>query len=169
MLSAGDKENLSRLSALADQLLIISEKELRDETLTEAEYDLIRGYGGSIEHFWYETVKGESDEDFIATQECPAAIVVDIATDPNGTVLEAATGNPSTILVAVKVDGKLKLARGSVYSFYQFPQPLENRLTDSKWRVMIGIQADENGNYNYQTKIDKPEWTESYRFKYDWE
>ena len=169
MLSAGDKENLSRLSALADQLLIISEKELRDETLTEAEYDLIRGYGGSIEHFWYETVKGESDEDFIATQECPAAIVVDIATDPNGTVLEAATGNPSTILVAVKVDGKLKLARGSVYSFYQFPQPLENRLTDSQWRVMIGIQADENGNYNYQTKIDKPEWTESYRFKYDWE
>ncbi|MBO5112858.1 MAG: DUF3160 domain-containing protein [Lachnospiraceae bacterium] len=169
MLSDEDKENLSRLSALADQLLIISEKELRDETLTEAEYDLIRGYGGSIEHFWYETVKGESDEDFVATQECPAAIVVDIATDPNGTVLEAATGNPSTILVAVKVDGKLKLARGSVYSFYQFPQPLENRLTDSQWRVMIGIQADENGNYNYHTKIDKPEWTESYRFKYDWE
>lgn len=169
MLRAEDKESLSRLSELANQLLTISEKELLDETLTETEYDLIRDYGGSIEHFWYEAVKDESEEEYIATQECPAALVVDIATDPNGTVLEAATGNPSRILVAVKVDGKLKIASGSVYSFYQFAQPLENRLTDSQWRVMIGIQADENGNYSYHTKIDKPEWTESYRYKYDWE
>lgn len=95
--------------------------------------------------------------------------MVDIATDPNGVVLEAATGNPSVIYVVVKVDGKLKIAKGSVYDFYQFAWPTEDRLTDSKWRQMMGLQADEEGNYNYEKVIPKPEWTESYRFRYEWE
>lgn len=169
MLSEADGENLSRLSELAGQLLTISNKELMDEVLTDEEYELIRSYGGNLEHFWYETMKNESDSDVIATQECPAAIVVDIATDPNGTVLEAATGNPSTILVVVKVDGKLKIARGSVYSFYQFTQPLDDRLTDSQWRVMMGIQAGEDGYYSQDSEITQPEWTDSYRYRYEWE
>lgn len=168
MLSEDDQENLSRLSELAGQLQMISNKELMDETLTDEEYELIKGYGGSLEHFWYEVVKDES-ESGISTQECPAAVVVDIATDPNGRVLEAATGDPSMILVVVKVDGTLKIARGSVYSFYQFDQPLEDRLTDSQWRVMLGIQADEEGYYHFDTKIDQPDWTDSYRYRYDWE
>lgn len=169
ILSEADEENLSRLSELARQLQTISGKELRDETLTEEEYDLIKGYGGNIEHFWYETLKEESEDGMISSRDCPAAVVVDIATDPNGAVLEAATGNPSVILVVVKVDGGLRIARGSVYSFYQFTQPLGNRLTDSQWRTMMGIQADEKGNYNLDTKIDQPGWTDSYRYRYDWE
>lgn len=169
MLNAADEENLSRLSQLANQLLTISEKELREEKLTDEEYELIKAYGGNIEHFWYDAIKDEGESETISSQEYPAAIVVDIATDPNGEVLEAATGEPSVILVAVKVDGKLKLARGSVYTFYQFTQPLDNRLTDSQWRLMMGIQPDENGYYNYETKIAQPDWTDSYRYRYDWE
>lgn len=169
MLSEADEENLYRLSELAGRLQTISNKELEDKILTDEEYELIKGYGGNIEHFWYEVMKDESEDGIVSSQECPAAVVVDIATDPNGAVLEAATGDPSAILVVVKVDGSLRIARGSVYSFYQFTQPLDDRLTDSKWRVMIGIQADEEGNYNVDTKIDRPDWTDSYRYRYDWE
>lgn len=146
----------------------ISNKELKDEVLSAEEYDFIQCYGGNLEHFWYETVKDETTE-MVSTQECPAAVVVDIATDPNGSVLEAATGNPSIIYVVVKVDGKIKIAKGSVYSFYQFSWPLEDRLTDTKWRQMLGIQVDENGNHNYDLSIPKPDWTGSYRYKYAWE
>ena len=167
MLSVSAKEDLTRLSEIADALLEISKKELRDETLTDEEYEFIKNYGGSIEHFWIEVTKDENGGEYIYTQECPAAIVADIATDPNGEVLEAATGDPSRILVIVKVDGKLKLAQGSVYSFYQFPWPMEDRLTDSKWRQMIGIQPDREGNYKKDESINKPEWTESYRFTYE--
>lgn len=168
MLSEDEEVNLSRLTQIAEQLLIISNKELRDEVLTDEEYDFIKGYGGNIEHFWYEAVRDEKGT-YISVQETPAAIVVDIATDPSGYVLEAATGNPSTIIVAVKVDGKIKLAQGSVYSFYQFSWPMEDRLTDTKWCQMMGIQADENGYYHRDKTIEKPEWTESYRYKYEWE
>lgn len=169
VLSAADEDNLNRLSELADQLYVISNKELRDEVLTEKEYELIRSYGGNIEHFWYETFKEEIEEEGLSGRDCPAAVVVDIATDPNGAVLEAATGSPSDIYVVVKVDGKIKIARGAVYSFYQFAWPMEDRLTDSKWRQMIGAQVGDDGYYDKDPSIQHPEWTESYRYVYEWE
>ena len=167
MLSSADKENLSRLSLLADRLHTISNKELQDETLTGEEYEFIKSYGGSIEHLWYEAAKGEAPDGMVSSQEFPAAIVVDIATDPNGQVLEAATGSPSILYAVVRIDGKLKITRGSVYSFYQFPWPLEDRLTDSSWRQMMGLQADEEGNYHYGETLPKPDWTYSYRYQYE--
>lgn len=138
MLSDSDAENLKRLSQMANQMLTISIKELQNEVLTEEEYTFIECYGGDIEHFWYEAVKDNSDSEYIYCEDFPAAIIADIATDPNGTVLEVGTGIPSTIYVVVQVNGKIKLASGSVYSFYQFEWPMDDRLTDSKWRQMMG-------------------------------
>ena len=170
MLNDNERENLTRLSQIADMFLEISKKELTNETLTEEEYEFIRNYGGNIEHFWIEAIKEQSGkEEGVSAQECPAALIVDIATDPNGQVLEAATGSPSQIYVIVKVDDKVKIARGSVYSFYQFPWSMDERLTDSRWRQMLGIQPDAEGNYERDQSIAKPEWTESYRYKYEWE
>lgn len=164
MLNAADEENLTRLAQMAEKLQVISNKELINELLSEEEYEFIRCYGGNLEHFWIEAVKNDTGVEGVS--ELPAAIVTDIATDPNGQVLEIATGNPSLIYVAVNVDGKIKIARGSVYTFYQFPWDLNDRLTDSKWRYMMGYQADENGNrrdYEEELPVKQPEWTQSYR------
>lgn len=168
MLSQKDEENLARLSEMAERLKEISNKELLDETLTDEEYLFIEDYGGNLEHFWYETVKDEFGE-YVFAGDSPAALVVDIATDPNGSVLEVATGNPSRIYVVVKVDGSLRIATGSVYSFYQFAWPMDDRLTDSKWRVMMGFQVNEEGYYENDAAIERPDWTESYRYRYSWE
>ena len=43
---------------------------------------------------------------------------------------------------------------------------MDDRLTDSKWRQMMGLQVDESGFYNYDAAVEKPEWTESYRYEY---
>lgn len=170
MLSAEQEEDLLHLTQIAGQLYTISNKELQDELLTDDEYDFIRGYGGNIEHFWHEAVKEKGNGEYVATMECPAAIIADIATDgESGKVLEVGTGNPSRIFVVIKVDGKIKLASGSVYSFYQFAWPMGDRLTDSKWRQMMAIQANEEGDYEKDSSIEKPDWTGSYRYKYAWE
>ena len=166
MLSETEEENLNRLTQIAELLLNISIKELKDEVLTDEEYDFIKGYGGNIEHFWYEVVRDKEDR-YIDATKCPAAVVVDIATDPNGTVLEAATGDVSCIIVAIQVDGKIKLAQGSVYSFYQFEWPMDDRLTDTKWRVMMGISLDDDYNRVSEAPIKQPEWTASYRYELD--
>lgn len=168
MLSDADENNLVKLEELALRLQTISNKELQNETLTDEEYDLIRTYGGNIEHFWYDAMRANANYDNIFSEEYPAALVVDIATDPNGSGLEAATGDPSQIIVAVQVDGKIKLASGSVYTFYQFEQPLNDRLTDTQWRVMMGIEANDDMEYQKTTDIKQPAWTDSYRYHYEW-
>lgn len=170
MLAPEDEENLDRLTQIAEQLLEISRKELREEARTDEEYEFIRTYGGSIEHLWKEALRDEAEDGGISSAEFPAAIVADVATDPNGQVLEMATGNPDAIYVVVNVEGSLRIARGSVYSFYQFPWPMDERLTDSQWRWMMGLQADEEGNYNFEQddRVSKPEWTGSYRYVYTW-
>ena len=166
MLSAKAQSDLERLKTMSEQLLTISNKELTQEELSREEYEFIRSYGGYLEHFWYGIAKEKSGADegtYIESAEYPAAVVVDIATDPNGAVLEAATGQPSMIYVVVEVEGKLKLARGSVFSFYQFPWPLNDRLTDTKWRQMMGFELGEDGSYLTDGGVSQPSWTQSYR------
>ncbi len=169
MLDGAEEENLSRLTEMAARLSEISKKELEEEEVTEDEFEFIRGYGGNLEHFWYEALKDGEAFDEPNAIACPSALVADIATDPNGTVLEVATGNSSIIYVVVKVAGKVKIAKGSVYSFYQFAWPMSDRLTDSRWHQMIGAAPNDEGNYVNEGLVQKPAWTESYRYRYEWE
>ncbi|MBS6196048.1 MAG: DUF3160 domain-containing protein [Clostridiales bacterium] len=164
ILSEEDADNLKRLEEMAEQFLVMSQKELSNTLLTDEEYDLIRNYGGNLEHFWLEAFQDEGEN--INSGDFPAAIVTDIATDPNGTCLEVGTGNPSIIYVIVPIDGELHICSGAVFSFYQFEQPISDRLTDSAWRQMMGIAATDEGLYSYDTAIDQPKWTRSYRYEY---
>ena len=162
ILDPADRENLTRLASLARSLETISRKELRNERLSDEEYDLIREYGGTLEHFWIEAVKDRTDAEYLDAREIPASLVTDIATDPNGTVLQAANGRPAQIYVIVPVDGALRIASGVVYNFYQFCQPLSARLTDSEWRQMIGEWMSPDGRFHQDETPEKPWWTQSY-------
>ena len=178
MISAKDKENLSILSQLAGKLQTIANKELAKELPTSEEFDLIRSYGGQLEHFWEDVMKADfpDEADYITPSLHPAALVTDIATDPNGYCLQVGTGNPMEIGVLVEVDGKLKLATGAVFSYYEFKQPLNDRMTDKDWQVRQGIMYDESSSYNVskysdykefeKNKVALPEWTDSYTVKY---
>ena len=64
-----DRENLTRLASLARNLETISRKELQNESLTDAEYDLIREYGGTLEHFWIEAVKDRTDAEILTRRK----------------------------------------------------------------------------------------------------
>ena len=162
MLDPATRENLTRLASLARSLETISRKELQNERLSDEEYDLIREYGGTLEHFWIEAVKDRTDAEYLDAREIPASLVTDLATDPNGTVLQAANGRPAQIYAIVPVDGTLRIASGVVYNFYQFRQPLSARLTDSEWRQMIGEWMSPDGRFHQDETPEKPGWTQSY-------
>lgn len=160
LLTPAMKENLAKMEQLAMSLKTISEKELKNEKPTDEEYELIRSFGGQLEHFWLEVNKDEpafkktmNQRDYL--DENPAAIVADVATDPNGQVLEEGTGHISDIYVIFPIDGKLRIGRGGVYSYYEFSWPMSDRLTDKKWRDML-----ESGN-----APDLPEWTNAFMAK----
>lgn len=163
-------DSLDKMETLAMSLKTISEKELKEEKLTDEEYELIRSYGGNIEHFWYEVNKedmAETSRD-VFLNENPAAIVADVATDPNGVVLEEGTGRIATIYVVVPVDGKLKIAKGGIYTYYEFAWPQNDRLTDKKWRKLLGIvepDEDDKDVINPSSKPSLPDWTKEFMGK----
>ena len=157
LLTASMKDNLGKMEQLAVSLKTISEKELNNEKLTDNEYELIRSFGGQLEHFWLKVNKDElafkqstSQRDYL--NENPAAIVADVATDPNGQVLEEGTGKISEIYVVVPIDGKLRIAKGGVYSYYEFTWPMSDRLTDKKWRELL----------NSSQAPALPSWTDAF-------
>ncbi|MDD4564618.1 MAG: DUF3160 domain-containing protein [Eubacteriales bacterium] len=152
MLSEGARNSLNRMEELALKLKVIAEKELANEPLTEKEYELIESFGGQLEHFWLEAMKDEGIDHPSAVNENPAALIADVATDPNGQVLEVGTGFINSIYAVVPVDGTLRIAKGAVYSYYEFPWPANDRLTDAKWKSML-----ENKN-----APEPPLWTKVY-------
>ncbi len=167
MLDKDDRQNLEKLADIARKLVAISEKELKNETLDSDEYDFIRDFGGDLEHIWADAVKDE-DEEYARSDEHPGAIVADVATDPNGSVLELGTGTADEIYVICPVAGKLKMCSGPVYSFYEFKWPMDKRLTDKEWRIMLGIWPKSGYDYERDPNIKQPGWTDSYRVKNAW-
>jgi hypothetical protein len=52
-------------------------------------------------------------------------------------VLEVGVGRPMRLFVVVPVEGKLQLCQGAMFSYYEFTQPMSNRLTDEQWQAML--------------------------------
>jgi hypothetical protein len=68
-------------------------------------------------------------------------------------VLEEATGKLRMLLVAYRhPDGHILVGAGPVYSYYEFKQPMDDRLTDGKWREMLAKDK----------APDLPEWTKTF-------
>jgi len=165
-----DEASLQRLSELAQSLQTMAEKELRGEPLTEEEYETIRFYGGELEHLTMaaaDTPEGQQGVGgSVMPEEQPqAAVVADVATDPdpegdgsaNPVVLEIAVGRINhlhAVVPLIEDDGAitLQVAKGGVFSYYEFEWPAQDRLTDEAWREML-----ERGE-----APPRPGWTSSF-------
>lgn len=128
--------SMELLSSLSTRLAYLSQKQMLGEPLTDDEKMFLRyDIGGMLNNI--RTMLG----DLVALEDRPpfSAVVTDIATNPDiEQVLQIGTGKIDYIYVVVTGDdGTLQLARGAVYSFYEFRNDINNRLTDEQWREMI--------------------------------
>jgi len=66
-------------------------------------------------------------------------LIADVHTDQNTRkVLEEGTGYVDMIVVCyLQPDGRLVLGAGPVLSYYEFKHPMQDRLTDEKWRHIL--------------------------------
>jgi Protein of unknown function (DUF3160). len=145
VLDSVSKARLANLEEVLSRLQKISEKELENEELTYEDYDFIKTFGEQLEG----TIE-DVDEKARKT-----TVVADVHTDGNTkNVLEEGVGYVDMLVVAYKLpNGKILIGAGPVMSYYEFKQPMSNRLTDENWRKML----EEN-----QPK--RPEWTSTYTF-----
>ena len=144
-LSQEEDNRLASLESVLDRSLSIAINELEGKELTQDDYDFIRDFGKGLENIIV-GVEAEGKE---------TTIVADVHTDTNAPeeVLEEGVGYVDLILVAYKVpDGRIIIGAGPTLSYYEFKQPIDNRLTDEAWKEML-----ESG----QTP-PRPPWTSSF-------
>jgi len=162
LLNEVDATSLDTLHTLATSLQTMAEKELRSEPLTEDEYATIRFYGGQLETLTMAAADSDMEDPLARRymeEEPQAAVIADVATNPAPppTALEEGVGRVNPIYAVVPIveaDGTtyLHVARGGVFSYYEFPWPIPDRLTDEKWRGML-----DDGS-----APPPPEWTASF-------
>ena len=138
-LTAGNLANLIDMLVFMQD---VSERELNGATLTDEEYWRIQYFGGQLEALTL--AASDCDEGDIAMcrdlSDKKAALIADVATGlaPDGTVvaLEEAIGQPVPIYVVLP-DSPLRLGVGAVFSYYEFPVPVAERLNDEQWQALV--------------------------------
>lgn len=143
LLSPDIKTSLTSFIEVSELFLNASIIELEGKTLDENTQQQIRSAAKTISAIL--SVASEK------TQK--AAIVADVHTDANTKrVLEEALGNfNALIIVYADADGNLYAASGPAYNYFEFTQPMSQRLTDENWREMLETSPR-----------DPPEWTDNF-------
>jgi hypothetical protein len=143
-LNETETNRLNNLETLLGRLINISTLELEGKELNESDYEFIRTFGKQLDGI----VTGVNDQGKETT------IIADVHTDTNTElVLEEAVGYVDLIIVAYKTpDGKVTVGAGPVFSYYEFKQPMSDRLTDEAWKQQL-----EQGQ-----QPSRPIWTQSF-------
>lgn len=138
-------KRLESLESILKQLLDISVKEIENKALTQEEYSFIRNFGKRLES----VITGVSEAGEKTT------MIADVHTDQNTKhCLEEGVGYVKMIVAAYRLpDGRILMGAGPVLSYYEFKQPIKERLTDEKWREML--KSDK--------APEQPDWTKTFR------
>jgi hypothetical protein len=129
------KNRLENLETILERLVELSAKELENEELTQEDYEFIENFGDELNG-----VIEEVDEKAKKT-----TIIADVHTEGNTQqVLEEGVGYVDMMVVAYKLpDGRILIGAGPVMSYYEFKQPMSERLTDEQWRDLLSSQPPE--------------------------
>jgi len=139
VLNETELSRLQNLENIIERLLNISRDELENKELDENDYEFIRNFGENLD----DIVTGVKERGKETT------IVADVHTDTNtGKCLEEGVGYVDMILVAYMVpDGRVIIGAGPVFSYYEFKHPMNDRLTDEKWKEMLQANPPERASW----------------------
>jgi hypothetical protein len=141
-----DISSLRRLAEKLDQFGGFAERERKGQALTSEDYEIIQEcleLKECLDHGMY-------------TENAPKPDPIPVISSVSGwgdKVLDAGVGYLDRIYVVVPLEGKLEVAQGGVFSYYEFTQPRSDRLTDEAWREKLS-----GGN------VSSPEWTKQFTF-----
>jgi hypothetical protein len=150
-------QGMVRFQNTLDKLEGIALKELAGEILTDEEYKFIEYIYGtlSIPEIGLPHHRDVSNE-FMTAMDNKMPVIADVFTDLNSKMaLEEAVGRPMKLYMVCSVDGEPTVCIGAVYSYYEFKQPIDKRMTDEEWRELI----------KQNKQPEQAEWIKSYLAK----
>ncbi|MBA4385852.1 MAG: hypothetical protein C0410_14030 [Anaerolinea sp.] len=109
----------------------IAAKELSGVTISEEENWVITDCLGVVECMSQESASN------IPKSEMPKPPVIAAVSGAGDNVLEVGVGYVDRIYVVVPLENTLEIAQGGVFSYYEFSQPRDQRLTDDEWRAKL--------------------------------
>ncbi len=126
---------MNDLREWTDFCATISKKELTGGRITQDEYEKMTRFGGAMEGL-HATSVTKGDFGMLTQKERHMALVADVHSS-EGTVLEEGVGAPAILYVVVPLGRKLQIARGAVFTHYEFTQPASRRMTDETWKTRV--------------------------------
>jgi hypothetical protein len=152
----GLEPHMDKMIKLLRDLTDIAVDELQGVELSQTQIDTIKTMGDTFENIVEGLAEAVSEVEIDpgcedSREECTeeselkgddpykTTIAADVHTDPNtGSVLEEGSGYLDWIIVARELpDGTIGVSVGPVFSYYEFTQPMSERLTDEAWRQKL--------------------------------
>ena len=154
LLTTDSADLLDRLVAMYERFAVLSRNELAGEPITAEDNEWVETIASRFELIWLLSAANDDASDamtggFATGPDEVSAVIADIMSNP-AEALQVGTGLIDLIYVLVPNDeGVFQVARGAVYSFYEFWVPRGERLTDEEWRAMLYDDLEP----------DRPAWT----------
>lgn len=143
----------TRFIDLLDFLNRIAQKELKGQRITLKEYEQIQKVGSLLDNLTLSVlIDNFATWDRIDGPDKNMPVIADVHT-ADFEALEVGVGKAHEIYVIVNIEGKLKLTRGAIFSYYEFWWPISDRLTDETWQEMLRLRREPL----------QPDWTELYK------
>jgi hypothetical protein len=140
LLSDLTRGNLENLISELQFLQRMSEAEMNGTPISDDSYWHMFYWGGTLEQFTLAAADTEGGKGHPILEDQKAALIADVATglNPDGSLvaLEEAEGQPTMIYVVLPGEPK-RLAAGAVFSYYEFPVPVDGRMTDEQWQAKV--------------------------------
>jgi hypothetical protein len=125
-----DRAALREFSGILGRLERIAAGELRGQAQSIDDGLFLKGLGRRLMYLSF-----NRSGTFTARQSM--ALIVDVASEYSSAgCLEIGVGRPLEIYVAVPDSGRTFVCRGAAYSYYEFVQPISDRLDDERWREL---------------------------------
>ena len=133
----GVGDAMNHFETILSRLVDISKAELENRELTDDDYNFIKYFGHSLDSISRGLIANYGD--IVDPEMFKTTLIADVHTDGNtDKVLEEGTGYIRPIIVAYKLpQNYILVGVGPVFSYYEFKQPMGNRLTDEEWRSIL--------------------------------
>ena len=135
-------EVLASAGADATRLGALSERQMKDQPLTQEDYDFIARFAGTVEHPFMLFSAAAAGKEAEFSQPDPMMRIVDVHiwNDPEGPTQfwHAAVGRPRTVTVLVGDRGVLIPGQGGLYSYYEVLDT--SRVDDAAWRARVDTE-----------------------------
>lgn len=133
-------DELQRIKELGTRLRTVAYKEIEGKEITKEEYNQLHYVGGTVEYI----LLGLLETDHLPERERSMALIADVYIFNNKN-LNVAVGHADDIYTIVPIKGEYYIARGAVFSYYEFTGKIYN---DEEWRAKI----------KRNDIPDRPEW-----------